>query len=57
MSEPDEERFHIDAVCTTWDVQYLTLECILCPWIIELEPPMPLTELNRRAAEHEQVCP
>lgn len=53
-------RFEVDVVYSPGGRSelYATLECTRegCSWIAELDAPVDLAELNRRAFEHAEVC-
>lgn len=50
-------RFTVDVV-HSHDMRdlHLTLECQWCTYVGEMEAPIDLQELNRRADEHAEVC-
>lgn len=55
MTSEETGWFQVDAVYGG-DL-FLTLECQRCPYIGEMDGPVDLDELNRRADEHKEVCP
>lgn len=56
MTGLDLERFRVEAVSlpTDWAINWLL--CDRCEWHAEIEEPLTLAELVRRAGEHTEVC-
>lgn len=53
----EAHRFPIDGVWHTDDTAGLDIRCIRCPWVwSDQDGETDLAELNRRAAEHAEVC-
>jgi hypothetical protein len=54
--EPEHEpQFLIDVVATDHAV-FLAIECTRCMWMVEVEAPMDLVQVNGRATEHAERC-
>lgn len=52
MKLEDQQRFEVDAeMCAE-----MWLSCERCNWGADIEGPITLAELNRRADEHTEVC-
>lgn len=58
MNLEDQYRFELEAFQVDRGDTRVILACTRngCPWLIEIDEPTTLAELNQRAAEHTEVC-
>lgn len=55
MTSEEAQWLQVDAV--PGDYPHLSLECHRCSYFAEMDAPVDLDELIRRADEHKEVCP